>query len=462
MDEPNRPLPTPPDEPTPPTDPLEAGSTPTPQPVEVRPAAGPTRGDTHWSPWTTDEPPPRPEPPVASRAAKAIWILAVPAMLPLVGLLPGLALGVVAVVLLARKNKLSHDRRVGIAGLVLAVLAMFFGTLNVAALALAALAQQQADTTTAESPLAASPEDEVAHAAGDGDTAPDAAGDRSNPTEAAEGDPDAAASPRPAEAPTSTADLSAQLADAAPLLPDWAGEAMFCAFLLLSIVFHEIGHGVAAYWSGDPTARDRGRFSLNPLRHLEWFGSVILPLILVLTKSGFFIGWAKPVPVDTRRLRHWRLGNLGVSLAGVSLNLLLALIGTHLLTLALLAMGLHSSSVTVHLKPTEPSAMPAILGVPHAAAWAGVIGACKGLIWVNLILACFNLMPIPPLDGFHVIRAVAPRSLQPRLAALGRFGMIILIALVVSGALQYALYPAVFAWVQLLSAAFVLSGFTSP
>jgi len=462
MDEPNRPLPDPPGELTPTNGPQESGSTPPPQPVEVRPVAGPTRGDAPWSPWTPDELPPPPEPPVASRAAKAIWILAVPAMLPLLGLLPGLAMGTVAAVLLTRRDKLAHDRRVGIAGLVLAVLAMVFGTLNVGTLALAALARKPAETTTAESRPAAQPEDDAAPGADQGDTAPEPSGDHSDPNEAAEDDLDAAASPRPADVPTSPADLSAQLDAAQPLLPDWVGDAMFYAFLLLSIIFHEIGHGVAAYWSGDPTARNHGRFSLNPIRHLEWFGSVILPLALVLMKSGFWIGWAKPVPVDTRRLRHWRLGNLGVSLAGVSLNLLLALIGTHLLTLAMLAMGLYSSSAAIHLKPTEPSGVPAILGVQHAAAWAGVIAACKGLIWVNLILACFNLMPIPPLDGFHVIRALAPRFLQPRLAALGRFGMVILILLVVSGALRYALYPAVFAWVQLLSAAFVLSGFTSP
>lgn len=174
--------------------------------------------------------------------------------------------------------------------------------------------------------------------------------------------------------------------------------------LVIAIVFHEVAHGWAARFLGDPTARDLRRLSFNPIRHVDPVGTVLLPLGLAVAGAPVF-GWAKPVPVDARRLRDPRWGMVLVALAGPGMNLALALI-------AAIAIG--------------------VIG-PMAGGSVGAFVTANlfNFILVNVFLALFNLLPIPPLDGSHVLEGVLPRPLAMRYAQLARYGLLIVILLIV-------------------------------
>ncbi len=152
--------------------------------------------------------------------------------------------------------------------------------------------------------------------------------------------------------------------------------------LVMSVVVHEVSHGVAADRLGDPTARFAGRLSLNPLIHLDWVGSVFLPILLVISGAGFIIGWAKPVPYNERNLTNKRWGSAIVAGAGIFSNICLAVI----------------FGLSIRLAPYFGDAAPAFIKIASA------------ISEVNLLLALFNLIPIPPLDGSKVLFAFIPRA----------------------------------------------------
>ena len=172
--------------------------------------------------------------------------------------------------------------------------------------------------------------------------------------------------------------------------------------LLVLLTFHEVGHAWMAWKCGDDTAKRQGRISLNPLVHIDLIGTVILPLLMiVLSMSGsqlgrFLVGWAKPVPVQIQNLRNPKLDDILVSLAGPWMNL----------ALALLLMGL------------------AKLGLIAQSAYA--VELCTNMAHLSLLLCFFNLLPIPPLDGSQVVRALSGMSYATYLS-LARYGFIILI-----------------------------------
>jgi len=172
--------------------------------------------------------------------------------------------------------------------------------------------------------------------------------------------------------------------------------------LLFAITMHEAAHGFAALRFGDDTARRAGRLSINPLRHVDPFGTVILPAMLLLVRSPFLFGWAKPVPVDFSRLRPFRMGMVLVAAAGPITNLVLA---------TLSAAGLH----LVDKVPVEAGEWLAL----------NLINSIK----INLVLAVFNMLPIPPLDGGRVAVGILPRSLAIPLARMEPMGFPILIVL---------------------------------
>ena len=174
--------------------------------------------------------------------------------------------------------------------------------------------------------------------------------------------------------------------------------------LLFSIVIHEVAHAWQARREGDPTAEQLGRITLNPIPHLDPIGSVILPVILAVTDSPVFFGWAKPVPVDPRNFRELRGGDIRVSLAGITANLVLTVLFT-LLTTMLVAIGGGGLM--------EPLRRMCLYGIV-----------------INLVLAFFNLLPIPPLDGSHVLYRLLPGPLAERYQQAGRFGFLLIIALV--------------------------------
>ena len=174
--------------------------------------------------------------------------------------------------------------------------------------------------------------------------------------------------------------------------------------LIIAIVLHEISHGWVANAFGDPTARRLGRLSPNPIRHIDPVGTVALPMVLAITGAPVF-GWAKPVPVKAERLRNPRVHMMLVALAGPGMNLLLALVGAF--------------------------ALAAALTVDHAAGslWAFLLTNLRNFILINIFLAVFNLLPIPPFDGGHVVEGLLPRRLAVHFAKLKRFGFLLLIVL---------------------------------
>ena len=174
--------------------------------------------------------------------------------------------------------------------------------------------------------------------------------------------------------------------------------------LVIAIVFHEVAHGWVANAFGDPTARRKGRLSLNPLRHVDPVGTVVLPLVLAVTGAPVF-GWAKPVPVVAHRMRNPRFHMVLVALAGPGTNLLLAVLGA-LAFAGFLATrpgeGLLSLFVAMNL---------------------------FNFVAINIFLAVFNMLPIPPFDGGHVVEGLLPRRLAVHYAKLSRYGFLLLIAL---------------------------------
>jgi Zn-dependent protease len=176
--------------------------------------------------------------------------------------------------------------------------------------------------------------------------------------------------------------------------------------LVFAIVFHEVAHGWTALALGDPTAKERRRLSLNPLRHVDPIGTLILPGALALAGAPVF-GWAKPVPVSQWRLRNPRLGMIAVAAAGPLTNLLMAALGA--IAIGLLARG----------------------GVTGEGGFSGfVMLALVNFLLVNVFLAFFNLLPIPPFDGSHIVEGLLPRSLAAVYQRLRPVGLVLFFGLV--------------------------------
>ena len=174
--------------------------------------------------------------------------------------------------------------------------------------------------------------------------------------------------------------------------------------LVIAIVFHEVAHGLVARQLGDPTAQQRGRLSLNPIRHVDPIGTVVLPLILAISHAPVF-GWAKPVPVNYARLRNPRRDMVLVALAGPGMNFLLALIGAALL------------AATISLSSVQDSA------------GAFIAANALNFIFINIFLGVFNLLPVPPFDGGHVVEGLLPPDLARQFHKIGRFSLLVLILL---------------------------------
>jgi Zn-dependent protease len=174
--------------------------------------------------------------------------------------------------------------------------------------------------------------------------------------------------------------------------------------LVIAITFHEAAHGFVAHQLGDKTAWELGRVSFNPLKHIDPFGTLVLPAMLLLAHSPFLFGYAKPVPVNFRALRNPRIGMVLVALAGPATNIALAL----------------CAAAAFHLLPLVPA---------NAPQW--VADNLKNALVINVVLAVFNMLPIPPLDGGRVAVGLLPRWLAVPLSRLEPYGMLILIGFLI-------------------------------
>ncbi len=185
--------------------------------------------------------------------------------------------------------------------------------------------------------------------------------------------------------------------------------ALSIIILLFSVIVHEVMHGLVAKKFGDSTAERAGRLTLNPIPHIDLFGTILLPGLLIFTGSPILFGWAKPVPVNPLNFSNLRKGELMVSAAGILANFGLAI----------------AAAFTFHFLNFLPQTFPYILGA-----------LLRFTVLINLVLGIFNLFPIPPLDGSKVLQAILPYNLAKEWAKLEQYGFIILLILLFSGFLQ--------------------------
>ncbi len=186
--------------------------------------------------------------------------------------------------------------------------------------------------------------------------------------------------------------------------------------LLLSLTLHEYAHGWVAWRLGDPTAKQLGRLTLNPISHLDPIGTIAFILLN--------FGWAKPVPVNPRHFRNPIQGMCWVAAAGPAANLILAILSA-LLYKTLLPLLITEATHTVI---TKTVAIP-LLGMLHAS------------VWINLVLFVFNLLPVPPLDGSRIVAGILPPAMAQRWVQIERYGFIVILLLMMSGVIGHIIGP---------------------
>lgn len=189
--------------------------------------------------------------------------------------------------------------------------------------------------------------------------------------------------------------------------------------ILIALTFHEFAHGLAAYAMGDDTAKNAGRLSLDPMKHIDPIGFIMLFIMR--------FGWAKPVPINENNFKHERLGLFFVSIAGITMNLILALI---------FQLILFFTADIVQL--------------------SAYVDVMRGIVWINIMLAAFNLLPIPPLDGSKIIYTFLPKNLRFTFYKYESYGSIILIILLLTGGISLLLNPVISALISFLNSIILL------
>jgi Zn-dependent protease len=230
---------------------------------------------------------------------------------------------------------------------------------------------------------------------------------------------------------------------------------LYVFILMILFTLHEYGHAYTAWKLGDDTAEKQGRLTLNPIRHLDPFGSILLPAILLWQQSEFVFGWARPVPVDTRNFKNPRKDHMLVSFAGPAMNLIIAMVSLLLLGVVMLFLRLFWPE-TISLNLATPFAPISLAGPAFARWFILLILFLKQLFYTSLILGCFNLLPIPPLDGSWIVSGWLPERLRTIYEKTRQFGFLIFLLLMATSAFDYILIvPITFSWgaLQLLVSA---------
>lgn len=202
--------------------------------------------------------------------------------------------------------------------------------------------------------------------------------------------------------------------------------------LIFSIVIHEVSHGAMANYLGDPTAKYADRLTLNPIKHLDPIGSIILPLFLIVMKSPFLIGWAKPVPINPYNFRDQKWGATKVAMAGPGANLLLAVVFGIFSRLLPLGAGIKVGIITAFFEKD----IEVLSYLLQSGPFAQVFLIFSFIVFINVLLAIFNLIPISPLDGSHILFAFLPYSWEHIKVFLQQYSTFILfffLYLVISG-----------------------------
>lgn len=194
------------------------------------------------------------------------------------------------------------------------------------------------------------------------------------------------------------------------------------SIFFLAVVIHEYSHGWVAWRLGDPTARSAGRLTLNPMAHIDPVGTILLPLILLISRSPVVFGWAKPIPVDFRSLHNPKKDMVWVGLAGPLANILFAILLSFILRFIMLTGGTNPYLYTF----------------------------LSSAILINLVLAVFNMLPIPPLDGSRVAMGLLPREISMKYARLEPYGFLIIFGLLYLGIVGSVIWPAVIFLARLL------------
>ena len=230
------------------------------------------------------------------------------------------------------------------------------------------------------------------------------------------------------------------LARADARMLEWLTIVLIIYVLFFSVVIHELCHGLAAKICGDPTARDCGRLTLNPLRHVSPVGSIIVPLVLYFMQAPAVIGWAKPVPFDPTKLKRFPRDQVVLAISGPLANFTLAYVCFNLYLLAGFVFNrfFQESPILFHLDIFSPISFN---NIPFEAFWFIFFEILSIGMIINLVLGVFNLIPFPPLDGCWILKALLPKKAMAIFSKLQNLGFVFLLLAVQFQLLELFLYP---------------------